>query len=61
MRPRCAPCLLIAALVVAHPIAHLIQRLADAGDVAVAEDAEHAGKKRLAPTVALAELDAQEA
>ena len=52
--------LLVAALVVAQPIAHLIERLADAGDVAVAEDAEDAGKERLPPAVALAELDAQE-
>ena len=52
--------LLVAALVVAKPIAHLVERLPDAGDVAVAEDAEDASEERLPPAVALAELHAQE-
>jgi hypothetical protein len=52
--------LFVSALVIAQAIAHLVQRLADAGDVAVAEDAKHAGKEALPMSVALAVLDAQE-
>ena len=51
--------LFVAALVVAQAVAHLIERLADAGDVAVTENSEHPGEERLPPSVALAELHAQ--
>ena len=51
--------LLVARQVVAQA-AVLLQRLADAGDVAVAEDAEHAGEERRRRAVALDLLGGQE-
>jgi hypothetical protein len=51
--------LLVAALVVSQPILHLMERLANSGDIAMAEDAEHTGEKRLAQAITLAVLDAQ--
>ena len=51
--------LLVAALEIAHPGLHLVERLADAGDVTVAEDAKHAAEQRLPPAVTFRELDAQ--
>ena len=51
--------LFVAALVIAQRAAGLVQGLADAGDVAVAEDAEHAGEERLLPAVAFAALRAR--
>ena len=51
--------LLVARLVVAE-VGHLLQRLADARHVAVAEDAEAAGEERLSRAVALDVLVLQE-
>ena len=52
--------LLVARLVERQQVAVLLQRLADAGDVAVAEDAEAAGEEALAAAVALDLLRRQE-
>ena len=53
--------LLVAGVVEGHRLGVLEQRLPDARDVAVPEDAEAAGDQPLLDPVALAELDAQEA
>ena len=52
--------LLVAGHVVGELVRVLAQGLADAGDVAVAEDAEAAGEQALLPAVALAVLVGQE-
>ena len=52
--------LLVARVVEGQRVLLLEQRLADAGDVAVAEDAEAARDQALLHAVALAVLDAQE-
>ena len=52
--------LLVARLVVAEPAAGLLQRLAQAGHVAVPEDAEHAREERRLPPVTLDVLLRQE-
>ena len=53
--------LLVARRVVGQQVVVLLQRLAEAGDVAVAEDAEAAGEEALAPPVALDVLGGEEA
>ena len=53
--------LFVARRVVRQAIAVLVQRLADAGHVAVAEDAEAAGEEAVTDAVALHLLDGQEA
>ena len=53
--------LLVAREHVGHLVARLEQRLTDAGDVAVAEDAEAAGDQPLLDPVALGVLVRQEA
>ena len=52
--------LLVAREVVAKRVAMLLQRLADAGDVAVAENPEHAAEKRLLMSVARGPLPREE-
>ncbi len=53
--------LLVAGLVEGQRVGVLLQRLPDAGDVAVAEDAEAAGEEAVALAVALDALGGEEA
>ena len=52
--------LLVARLVIPHPVGVLLERLADTGDVSMPEDAEHAGEERALAAVALDVLRGEE-